>query len=309
MPTYGKIRVFFDGAGDAGGDGGDGGAGDGGNGGTPTFDGATYTEHLPDDIRTNPTIAKYGTLEELARGAIHSQQMLGNRNNLVQIPDAGDSEGRRGLLQQLGLPAELTDNDYQFDTTNIPEEIRGDGAFLTEFRTKAHELGIMPDQYSGIVEWFFGQSGSTLQTETQAVEAAALEDLRSIESEWGKEGTPSFNERVAAANFAVDKLGGADLQDVINEAGLGRNPTIMFALEKVGRILSEDGGDFSSDNAQPGTGTTGGRFNNSLTPDQARSQARQLQQDAMQHLYKNPMEAKRLNQEAQRLYQVAQGGR
>ncbi len=312
FPTYGKVRVFFDGAGDGGSGGdGDGGApgGDGG-GAPPAFDGATYRDHLPDDLKGSDVLAKYANLEELARGAIHSQQLVGrDASTLITKPDVTDANAVRGVLQQIGLPAELTDDMYQAQgLDDLPDELKGDGKMLSDFRTEAHKLGIMPAQFQGVVDWFMGQGKETMQSEATNIAAAEQEDLRALEAQWGGQDTPSFKERVACANFAVDKLGGAALQDTLNDAGLGRNPTVLFALDQIGKLLSEDGVDLP-ELSTPGTTSTGGNFNQTITPDAARSQARELQREAMQHQFKNPGEARRLNNEAQKLYQLANGGR
>ena len=80
-------------------------------------------------------------------------------------------------------------------------------------------------------------------------------NARSLEAKWG---TGKFDQNLAAANFAIDKLGGEELRNAIDEANLGTNPLLLDAFQKVGFMLAEDTAGAGGDEPNFGTGDVSG---------------------------------------------------
>ncbi len=297
----GKGAGDGDGKGSGGGGTGDAGGGGGDGGGTPTLpDGAFFADQrfrdaLPEDIRGHEGFAKVANLEGMARSFLSGQKMTGmDPNKFVEVPKPEDADAVRAVMTRLGLPGEAKDF-----TLSAPKDVTagfGPSEPLAKgFAEAAHKAGILPSQAQGIYEWFTGTMGETMTGQETAKNASAEENVRVLEGKWGA----AFDQKVAVANFAIDKLGGEDLRKVFNEAGVGTNPLVMEALVKIGGMLAEDSGEGGE-----GSGEGAGRFGSALTPSEATSKARELIAQSHEHKAFSP-ERKRLQEEAQRFFALA----
>lgn len=246
---------------------------------------------LPETMRENSTAKKYATLEELVRGADHAQQMIGkDPSTLVEIKDGMTDEQRMGVLHRLGLPK---------DPAAYKVEAPKDGGDLLQvdhpnFKTlagEAYKLGILPGQFQGLLN-LFGKQVADGQKNMIAQEAGRhANNISALKTELGE----AFDLTVGRANAAIKALGETDegiaaLQQEINGAGLGTSPALLKALAKVGAMLDEEGG-----------GGDKGNGGGPKTPSALLDEARALTQKSIDE--KNPVEARRLQQEAQRIYQ------
>lgn len=309
-----KWRIFYDGEGTAGlassGEGGAGQAGgdaqadsgkSDGDGQKGEFTGENFRDFLPEDLKEHSALAKYTTYEGAMRGLVHAQGLLGkDADATFTLPESTDAEGRRGVLEKLGLP-DAADKYTLPEIEGLPENMKGDTDFVKGFKEAAHKLGVLPEQVSGIYSWFMETAKETATSESTALQEDDATQLRNLEAAWGKNGTPAFNERLAAADLAVDKLGGDELRDAINDAGLGQNSHMLKALAKIGQLVSEDGVLKNED----GTGGGPSRFDNHLTPEMAKQKALELQREAMELFGKDQGKARRLNEEAQKFHAIA----
>lgn len=259
---------------------------------------ARFREALPDDLKQHPSLQKMTNIEHMARSYVSAQKMVGkDPDSIVELPKADDPDGRRAVLAKLGLPEKPEGYGELKPPEGAPEFLKPEGPLAKGFIEAAHKLGVLPDQVSGMYEWFSGVMGEAAQAREAELNAEADENIRALQGEWGN----AYDQRVAAANFAIDKLGGDELRNELDAAGLGASPVVLKALAQVGGIMAEDGvGD--------GRGTgKGSSFGGVMTPDEARSKAREMQQIALNE--KNPAERRRLNEEAQKYYKMATGGK
>lgn len=246
---------------------------------------------LPETMRENATAKKYATLEELVRGADHAQQMIGkDPSTLVEIKDGMTDEQRQGVFHRLGLPK---------DPAEYKVAAPKDGGDLLQidhpnFKTlagTAHKLGILPNQFQGLLD-IFGKQVAEGQKNMIAQEAGKhAKNIEGLKAELGE----AFDLTVGRANDAIKALGETEegvaaLQREINEAGLGTSPALLKALAKVGAMLDEEGG-----------GGDKGGSGGPRTPSALLDEARKLTQQSIDE--KNPVEARRLQLEAQKIYQ------
>lgn len=292
-------RVWHDeeGGGEGGGEG-----GEGGSQNVPELpEGAIMADQwfsaLPEELQNAPELQKFkdGKLEDFARSVSGFQKLVGkDPNKLVEMPDSPDSENRREILQRLGLPETTKDGAYKLEAPEgTPEFLQGDSEFSQKMIDKAHELGVFPDQLAGLYNTFVQEINGAYENQTSQLAAKAEENARSLEAEFGA----AFNGKIAAANFAIDKLGGEEVRDALNEAGLGTHPPLIKALAEIGNMLAEDG------DVSVNSGT--GRFGNEMTPNEAKAKGRELLEEAMNT---NDMaKKKRLNDEAQKFFKMASG--
>lgn len=252
------MRILYDDAGAAGGGTGDGaaggtgdgaagdqGGGAGDQGGLPAgaFKSEAWRDALPEDIRGHASLAKYDNLEQGARAFIGAQHLIGKSpDQIMDRPKAGDMDARRSAMNTLGaLPAlengKVSDFKLAAAGENIPEWLDPAQKMSVGLVDQGHKIGMMPDQVQSMYGWFV-ESMMGAQAEQETLDATNAEtDARNLEAKWG---TGKFDQNLAAANFAIDKLGGEELRNAIDGANLGTNPVLLDAFQKVGFMLAED---------------------------------------------------------------------
>ena len=319
--TTGKMRALYDGEGD-GGNAGAGGAGAGaggtlldggkgtgsagganaGNGGAGA-DGSTgggefklpdnwdYRTALPENLRTG-VAAKYANLADLVTGAENAQKLIGKPiDRLVEIPPNADAETRRGVLSKLGLPEKL--DDYKVSAPKKGGDfVDVSKPAFAKLREAAHGLGILPDQFQGLVEAI----GESTQAGYDATVVAGNEkhanEIKALQTELGE----TFDKFIGDAQLGIERIGGQELIDAINGAQLGTNPVLLKAFAKVAEFYAEDGGGGDKDNE-----------NTPMNPSQLRGQATDLIQQAIDE--KNPVKRRELEAKAAKLFARLDGNK
>lgn len=306
MTTNGKMVIRYDG---------EGGASNGGAGAPNLLGGATpaggaqggttpgeafklpdnwdYRTALPEDLKGSPSAAKYGSLADLVRGFDNAQQLIGKpTDRLLELPETIDDKALGSVMKRLGLPDKL--DDYKISAPKGSEAVlKIDSPNFKALSEAAHAAGILPGQFQKVLDVFGGQLAKG-QNDMMAAEVARHEqNVTKLKEQWGE----AFDSKVAAANLAVEKLGGDKagidaLRESINRGGLGTDGPLLAALAKIGEMFSED----------EGGGDKGG-ISAPMTPDTAKAEGMRLLQEAINA--KTPAERARLNEEAQKFFDKA----
>lgn len=264
-----------------------------------------WFESLSDDLRGDSALAKLSgqPLEDLARSYVGGQKMLGrDPNTLITVPAEDDADGRRGVFQKLGLPAER--EAYSVEAVEgAPEWLGLDQPLGKWFVDAAFENGVMPSAAQALYKGFADQLAAVARDAEEKSDIKHGDQVQLLKEQWGA----AFDGRVAQADFAIGhaeraaKLPEGELRKALNEAGLGTHPAVMAALSYFGGLVAEEAG--------AGGDTGSGRFGQTMAPDEARAKAQDLQRQAIEIGPSNPPEARRLNEEAQQFYKLATGGK
>ena len=252
------MRILYDDAGDGGGQASD--TSDTGDSGGSQA--ANWRQGLPEDIRENAALIKYENLEQAGRAFIGAQALMGKSpDQIMDRPKPGDMDARRTAISTLGgLPA-LEDGkvgDFKLaahPVDNVPEWLGAEQPLGVGFLSQAHKLGLMPDQAQSVYGWFVETMMETSKQEEAKDAVSAETNARELEAKWG---TGKFDQNLAAANFAIDKLGGEELRAAIDGANLGTNPLLLDAFQKVGFMLAEDTSGAGGGEPNFGTGDVSG---------------------------------------------------
>jgi hypothetical protein len=281
-----------------GGTGKEGGAGnDGGAGGTNDFklpDNWDYRTALPPELKESPSAKKYGSLPDLVRSLDSAQQMIGKPlDRLVEIPPNADATVRQQVMERLGLPKNLP--DYKIEAVKGAEDhLKVDSPNMKALIEVAHKEGILPGQMQAVINKF----GGILAEGHKTIEAAEIQrnadNVTALKTKWGE----AFDGKVAAANFAVEKLGGDKagvdaLRESINRGGLGTDGPLLNMLATIGEMLNEGG---EAGDKQNGIGI-------GMTPDNAKAEGMRLLNEAMNE--KDQMKRRDLNAKAQEFFAKA----
>jgi hypothetical protein len=282
-----------------GGTGGAGEAGAGNTGGTPPAefklpDNWDYRTALPPELKESPSAKKYGSLPDLVRSLDSAQQMIGKPlDRLVEIPPNADATVRQQVMERLGLPKNLP--DYKIEAVKGAEDhLKVDSPNMKALIEVAHKEGILPGQMQAVINKF----GGILAEGHKTIEAAEIQrnadNVTALKAKWGE----AFDGKVAAANFAVEKLGGDKagvdaLRESINRGGLGTDGPLLNMLATIGEMLNEGG---EAGDKQNGIGI-------GMTPDNAKAEGMRLLNEAMNE--KDQMKRRDLNAKAQEFFAKA----
>ena len=160
-----------------------------------------------DDIKqiaSNPeelkTLAKYGTVKDLARGLVHANRLIGQKGVLLPSEHSTPEEVAE-YRKATGVPEKI--EEYQVKPEQLPEGIQWDDNYAKPFVEIAHKNNIPPRVMKQMVEAHIQmeqQRGqATIAVAQQQAEQKYRQDLGSLQQAWGKDF--EFNRRkvVAAA--------------------------------------------------------------------------------------------------------------
>lgn len=246
-----------------GGDGGAAGAGAGGAGGDGGAGGgdqaAAWLAGLPEDIRSDPNLTRYGNFEAMARGHLEARKAIG----APKLPGADTALEQFDAFHAV-RPAEAS----AYDIT-VPE---GYGTeYADGFRAVAHEVGLHPSQVGKLVAF----NNSAIAAQMAAAETAANAEVDAFKAEVAKSG----------GNFDA-QLG--NVAAMLERHGLGDEAQTMAALTAIQTQLGSGGAlkllfGLASAFGEPAIPPTGdATFDaaiGSMTADQATEKRRQLQKD------------------------------
>lgn len=190
---------------------------------------ADWRATLPDEIRNAPSMGKYATPADLAKGYLEAEKLIGKKGVILPGENATPEEMKQ-FHTALGVPETI--EGYELKAPEgLPEGVWNDDA-AKGFAAKAHELGLTPKQVQGIATW-------QVQNVAGALEKAGLEaDGRTYEAvlreEWGGSYDANFEMARRAAKEFGDEAALAKLGDKIGDAGLMR----MF--QRIGSKVAED---------------------------------------------------------------------
>lgn len=181
---------------------------------------------LPEDLRGSEHLARYQSIEDLAKAHIETTNWARGR---IPIPRADDAKSIEDFVAK-ARPEKW--EDYKIDLAEGADTARADG-----FKQKAHELGLMPWQVEKLAA--FDQAYMTdLQSKLQK---QAVDELKTREVNMGPAG---YNRALLAIDNMLASAGVTDLKAVdalsqVAGAGVGFDLLAHFAkvtgeLDKVG---------------------------------------------------------------------------
>lgn len=185
---------------------------------------------LPDHLKTNPSLEKFTSVEALAGSYVNAQQLIGKD----KIPMPTNEAELREVLGRLGSPDSA--DKYDFTDVALPEGMVADEQMTSAFRTKAHELGLLPAQADAIQKWFLNSQVSNFNSTNVQNDNENREASIKLREEWGAQ----FDEKLVLANRAISTFGGDELAQFLAEKGLANNPIVAKAFAKMAEAVSED---------------------------------------------------------------------
>lgn len=219
-----------------------------------------WRESIPEDLRSDPSLADVSSVAELAKMTVHAQRMIGADKVVLPGRDA-PQEVIDEFYNKLGRPD--TPDGYEVPTENMPN-LPYDEDVQREFFKEAHRIGLNKQQAAAITRWQADRVQTMMEESGQANEEAYQNATDTMRKEFGK----AFDEKMDMAKSAARQFGGDELMDFLDKTGLGNAPAVIRAFANIGKAVANDeiiGG--------------GGRQGFIMSPSEAKSQIASLKRD------------------------------
>jgi hypothetical protein len=202
--------------------------GGGGGGGTPPDWKAT----LPDDIKSHASLATLKDVNDLAKGYVNAQQLIGAKRIALPGEKATDAE-REEFYKAIGRPESL--EKYTEGTVKPREGLTVDQAGLAKAKEQMFKLGLTDAQQKGIMDFYLTGLNESHGKLTGDLEASRVQAEEALRKEWGQ----SYEVNLGIAKNVLTHFG--DEQTATELSGvLGNNPGLIKLLHKFGATLGED---------------------------------------------------------------------
>ena len=182
---------------------------------------------LPEDLRLEPSLQSFDSVDKLAKSYVHAVRKLGvPADELVRMPKEMTPEHMAEIYERLGRPNSA--DEYVLD---------GNNELTPDYKKLAHEIGLSQQQAQALHDWYNETVGSVQQQQRIAHEQAAVDNLRTLQQEWKGD----FSKNADLAQRAFKRFADESALQVMNETGLGNHPSIVKMFHQIGRMLAEDG--------------------------------------------------------------------
>lgn len=190
---------------------------------------------LPEDLRTDASLANVKDWGDLARQFVNSEKTIGiPADRRIALPaDLTNAEAMKPVYDRLGRP-EAPDK-YAFKTDALPDGVKIDEPLMNGYREIAHKLGLSQGQAVALFEWQIGQSGVAIAAMKAAGEAAHASAITALKTEMGA----AYDEKLRVAKDALKHYGGARAEEIA--ARYGADPDLVRIFAEVGKVLQEHG--------------------------------------------------------------------
>lgn len=202
-----------------------------------------WTAVLPEDMRSNPSLAGFKSLPDLAKSLVNTKRMVGaDKARFLFAPNENSSpEERADFYSKLGRP-ESPDKYAVEMPKNLPQGMGVNEQMKEHFAKIAHESGLSNDQFKAM---FDGYNQFQMQSfeQSQEQQVAKFEDgVKELQKEWRGD----YDSNLKIANRAVQEFG---LKDFLDQKGLSNDTEMVKVMHKIGSMLLESKGPEASNSS------------------------------------------------------------
>jgi len=180
-----------------------------------------WIDSLAEDLRGHKSLSTFKDVNELAKSYLNAQSLIGKRISEMSAEDLAHVNALKGVPVN---PAEYT----------LPEEVNpelGDW-----YKNIAHKAGLTKDQAKHVLDSYVELNRQMEAKHKVEMENSFNQSVAALQKEFGS----AFDQRIEVAKRAVDAFGGQELKDLLNQTGLGNNPTVVKMFAKIGKELLND---------------------------------------------------------------------
>ena len=200
-----------------------------------------FLSTLPEELRTEPSLATFKDTGALAKSFVEAQKLIGAKRFSLPGEKAGAAEWDT-FYNQIGRP----DTYDKYETVALKDEkgavlLSPDPKEADELKKFFHQQGFTGKQAKAMQEYalkHFHEQSSLAKT---AAEVKTQESLNGLRQEWGS----NFDTKVDVARSVIRKFGGeqsADVLKFLDDSGLGNNAQLVRLFSTIGESVMEDSG-------------------------------------------------------------------
>ena len=189
---------------------------------------------LPDDIKSEASLATIKSVNDLAKGFVHAQRLVGT--DKIEAPsDKWDDAKWGALYDRLGRPK--TPDEYKDpEGLTLHPSIKVDPVKTKAVRAELHKLGLTSKQQQAIEKLHFKELSDTVS----AFESTGVQAKEATMAELTQEWRGNTASELEVAKRAVISIGGQGLMDYLDSSGMGNHAGFIKAMNKVGKMMMED---------------------------------------------------------------------
>ena len=153
---------------------------------------------IPAEYKNEKALQNFQDMDGFVKSFLHSQRLVGTEK--INIPNKfATDEDWNAVYEKLGKPK--SPDEYKY---NLPKESKLDDDSLKAFSATAHQLGLLPKQAEGIIN-YYNELANASEVDTNAkAETARTESEKTLRKEYGSD----YKHRLhAAKNLASSTLG------------------------------------------------------------------------------------------------------
>ncbi len=188
---------------------------------------------LPEELRADATLARYQSIDELARGHIEAHKLA--KSKAVPLP--GDTDESRKAFADALRPQSVD----AYDFGEVPDVL--DKGLVDGFREHAFKIGLPPHMAKEAVDFYAG----AVAAQVEAANKASVADVDAFKKDYG----PQYDAKLAKVQDMIAAFTGsplelteADMNRADIKLGSGNLVKFMFALhDRIGDLApAGDGG-------------------------------------------------------------------
>ena len=190
-----------------------------------------WVSALPDDLGQHSIWNKYTNPIDLAKGAIHSQSLTGQK--ITDFMESDDPVIAQQRQEMLGIPD--SPDQYTFELPEAPEGYEVDDGKLEEFADVAHMLGLSNEQAEALVQYDLNRMEEFGELQQREIEMEANDAEQELRSVWQGD---DFDYNLSKVAETLDYL---DMGEFKDDPAIGNNPALIQAIfEKIVPLVSDD---------------------------------------------------------------------
>lgn len=190
-----------------------------------------FLETLPEELRANPSMTKFKDVGALAKSYIELQSKAGSDPEyLLKLPKDGAIGDE--VFNKLGRPEAA-------DKYSVPqvEGFSFNDDFVGQARQSLHKSGLSDKQFQDVLTMLANDQINSAKEATLRRNEYVEGENQKITTAWGD----SIELNKQNVKIALDKFGGANLEEVLTRTGAIESAVVVDMLAKVGNSLREHG--------------------------------------------------------------------
>ena len=181
---------------------------------------AKWYDFLPDDLKGNETLTAIDGVESLAKAHLASLEQI--KTLTPEVPDKPEG---------YGLPTKFE---------GMPDSMVTEAA--ASIAKNALDAGLTKDQAGKLMAGLMAEEKASLEAEAKAIQAARDETVKGLKKDFGEKWEERLSNGITRINQIAEKSGMKpdDFKAMLNESGIGDNPTFIRWAISLAELISPD---------------------------------------------------------------------